>query len=220
MSQQPLYLGFDLSTQQLKVIAITSDLKVQHEAKFDFDADSVGFDIKKGVITSEEEHEVYAPIALWLQAIDKVLESLQDRGINFERVKGISGAGQQHGSVYWSKAGELALQNLDQNKSLEAQLEYAFSYPFSPNWQDASTEHECNVFDTELGSEEQLALVTGSKAHHVSHFIDLHQAATDMTSLAIHWPTDPSLSKETSWVVPKHLTYLSRLVFSCVHFSW
>ena len=167
MAQRPLYLGFDLSTQQLKVVAITpDDLKVQHEAKFDFDADSTGFEITKGVITNEAEHEVYAPIALWLQAIDKVLQSLQESGISFGRVKSISGAGQQHGSVYWSKAGEHALQNLDKNRLLEDQLYHAFSHPFSPNWQDASTEEECQIFDVELGSKERLAKATGSKAHH------------------------------------------------------
>ena len=30
--QSPLYLGFDLSTQQLKCLAVTSDLKVVYEA--------------------------------------------------------------------------------------------------------------------------------------------------------------------------------------------
>lgn len=44
----PLYLGFDLSTQQLKGIAITSDLKVAYAAVFDFDADATGFAVKKG----------------------------------------------------------------------------------------------------------------------------------------------------------------------------
>jgi xylulokinase len=36
----------------------------------------------------------------------------------------------------------------------------------SPNWQDASTQKQCDQFDVELGDEETLAKVTGSKAHH------------------------------------------------------
>ena len=163
----PLYLGFDLSTQQLKGLAVTAELKVVFEAKFDFDADAVGFNIEKGVITNEEEHEVYAPVALWLQALDTVLQRLKDKGIDFARVKGISGAGQQHGSVYWSEDGERLLRRLDESRSLHEQLDHAFSYPFSPNWQDASTQAECDVFDKHLGSEDDLALNTGSKAHHV-----------------------------------------------------
>ncbi|MCJ1478456.1 hypothetical protein MMC13_007136 [Lambiella insularis] len=162
----PLYLGFDLSTQQLKGLAVNSDLKVVCEAKYDFDADSEGFGIHKGVITNEAEHEVYAPVALWLQALDALLERLKEKGIDFSCVRGVSGAGQQHGSVYWSKAGEYALQSLDSSKPLADQLDHAFSHPFSPNWQDASTQKECESFDTELGGQQELADATGSKAHH------------------------------------------------------
>jgi xylulokinase len=166
-SDTPLYIGFDLSTQQLKGLVVNSDLKVVHVAKFDFDADSHGFPIKKGVLNNEAEHEVFAPVALWLQALDGVLESLRKQGLDFSRVKGISGAGQQHGSVYWGQNAESLLRNLDSSKSLEAQLEGAFSHPYSPNWQDSSTQKECDEFDAALGKPEDLAQATGSKAHHV-----------------------------------------------------
>lgn len=164
----PLYIGFDLSTQQLKGLVVSSDLKVEYEAKFDFDADSHGFEIKKGVLTNEAEHEVFAPVALWLQALDSVLNTLEEQGLDFGRVNGISIAGQQHGSVYWSADAERLLKGLDKGKTLEEQLEDAFSHPFSPNWQDASTQRECDEFDAYLGGPEALAEVTGSKAHHVS----------------------------------------------------
>lgn len=166
-SQSPLFLGFDLSTQQLKGVAVTSDLKVVYEAKFDFDADSRGYGTTKGVITNEAENEVYAPVAAFLQALDGVLLKLQQNGIDFSRVRCISGAGMQHGSVYWSEAGEHALNNLDKDQGLEGQLGHAFSHPYSPNWQDASTQKECDAFDSYLGDELKLAVNTGSKAHHV-----------------------------------------------------
>ena len=164
----PLYLGFDLSTQQLKGIAVGSDLKVVHSALFDFDKDAKGFpNIRKGVLTNEAEREVFAPVAMWLQAIDTVLQRLHDTGIDFGRVAGISGAGQQHGSVYWSMNGSKSLQTLNSTQTLQEQLGDAFSYPFSPNWQDASTQEQCDCFDKCLGDETELALNTGSKAHHV-----------------------------------------------------
>lgn len=165
--EDSLYLGFDLSTQQLKGIAISSNLKVAYEAVFDFDADAIRYGIKKGVLTNEAEREVYAPVMMWLYAIDMILQRLHDKGIDYRRVRGVSGAGQQHGSVYWSRDGEHALQNLHEGKSLEAQLHHAFSYPYSPNWQDASTSSQCELFDQHLGDELQLAIHTGSKAHHV-----------------------------------------------------
>ena len=80
--ESSLYLGFDLSTQQLKGIAITSDLKVAYKGDFDFDADTAGYGLKKGVLTNEAERKVYAPVLLWLHAIDAILQRLQDERID------------------------------------------------------------------------------------------------------------------------------------------
>ena len=162
----PLYLGFDLSTQQLKGLVVDSSLKKLHEAKFDFDADTKGFNIHKGVLVNEAEHEVFAPVAMWLQAIDTLLARLKDGGLDFSRIKGISGSGMQHGSVFWSADAEQILAQLSPDKTLQAQMDDAFAHPFSPNWQDASTQKECDEFDAILGNEAQLAAATGSKAHH------------------------------------------------------
>ncbi|KAK2865002.1 hypothetical protein FQN49_004010 [Arthroderma sp. PD_2] len=153
----PLYIGFDLSTQQLKGLVVSSDLKVVNVAKFDFDSDSKGFDVQKGVLTNEAEREVFAPVAMWLQALDAVLQDLKKQGLDFSLVRGISGAGQQHGSVYWNDSVEERLGSLDKEKSLEDQLQLALSHPHSPNWQDASTQKECDEFDAFLGDEEALA---------------------------------------------------------------
>ncbi|KAL8672941.1 MAG: hypothetical protein Q9168_002616 [Polycauliona sp. 1 TL-2023] len=166
MSDSPLYLGFDLSTQQLKGIAVTSSLKAEYEVKIDFDADCKGFNINKGVLLNEPEGEVFAPVAMWLQAIDGVLQRFKDEGMDFGRVRGISGAGMQHGSVYWSTKADRALDSLNPSSSLENQLADAFAHPYSPNWQDASTQEQCDAFDVHLGDATQLALLTGSKAHH------------------------------------------------------
>ncbi|OCL05903.1 hypothetical protein AOQ84DRAFT_379136, partial [Glonium stellatum] len=169
-----LYLGFDLSTQQLKGIAVKSDLKLVHEAKVDFDADLSKYGIEKGVLTNPSEGEIFAPVAMWLEAVDLVLQRLKNDGLDFSRVKGVSGAGMQHGTVFWSQDAESILGNLDAGKTLLEQLDSgsrgegkgAFSHPFSPNWQDASTQKQCDAFDAILGSPEKLAEVTGSKAHH------------------------------------------------------
>jgi xylulokinase len=162
----PLYIGTDLSTQQLKALVVDSSLKKVYEAKFDFDADAKGYDIKKGVMVNEAEGEVFAPVALWLQAMDTVLTRLKDAGLDFSRVKGISGAGMQHGSIFWSAQAEAIMSKLDPSTGLEKQMESAFAHPFSPNWQDASTQKECDEFDAVLGSPTELAQATGSKAHH------------------------------------------------------
>lgn len=111
---------------------------------------------------------------MWLDAVNLVLDRLVDAGLDFGEVKGLSGAGMQHGTVFWSKDAETIMVNLEAGKSLSEQMEPgskgerrgAFAHPMSPNWQDASTQKECDLFDGELGSPETLADVTGSKAHH------------------------------------------------------
>ncbi|KAF2461400.1 xylulose kinase [Lineolata rhizophorae] len=162
-----LYLGFDLSTQQLKGIAVDSSLKLQHEAKVDFDADLSKYGIQKGVLANPAAGEIFAPVAMWLEAVDLVLSRLRDAGLDFSRVRGVSGAGMQHGTVFWSAAGERMLERLRPDSPLVDQLDdAAFTSRFSPNWQDASTQAQCDAFDEHLGSSTKLAEATGSKAHH------------------------------------------------------
>ncbi|KAL2205070.1 xylulokinase [Sarocladium strictum] len=171
-SDGPLYLGFDLSTQQLKAVVIDSDLKVIGQAKVDFDGDfGSQYNIQKGVHVIESTGEVYAPVAMWLESLDLVLSRLRDALPSpdfMTRIKGVSGSGQQHGSVWWSDKAEGLLSGLDAGKEggLKAQLEGALTYDMAPNWQDQSTQKECDAFDAELGDREKLAEATGSGAHH------------------------------------------------------
>lgn len=145
-----------------------SDLKLLHEAKVDFDADLAHYGIHKGVLTNPSEGEVFAPVAMFLEAVDLVLARLKEQGAEFNKVRGVSGAGMQHGTVFWSEEAESLLGNLDAGKTLKEQLQKkAFSHPFSPNWQDASTQEQCEAFEDKVGGTQELAIVTGSKAHHV-----------------------------------------------------
>ncbi|KAK4123258.1 xylulose kinase-like protein [Parathielavia appendiculata] len=167
MRDGPLYLGFDLSTQQLKAIVVQSDLQVVSDAKVDFDQDfGAKYGIKKGVLLNEDEGEVFAPVALWLDSVDLVLQRLREKNTPLNRIRGISGSCQQHGSVYWGRQAETLLGGLKSDKALVDQLKDAFSHPYAPNWQDHSTQQECDQFDAKLGSAERLAEVTGSAAHH------------------------------------------------------
>ena len=99
------------------------------------------------------------------------LQRLKDEGVDFSKIRGLSGAGMQHGTVFWSKEAESLLASLDSSKTLLEQLsneqKSAFAHPHSPNWQDASTQQQCDKFDVELKDPETLAEITGSKAHHV-----------------------------------------------------
>lgn len=151
---------------------IQSDLHVLSEAKVDFDADfGKQYGLTKGVLVNDDEGEVFAPVAMWLEAIDLVLTRLKEHGAPLHRIRGVSGACQQHGSVYWNHDAEKLLGGLDgrAGASLKDLLAGSLSHPYAPNWQDHSTQAQCDEFDAALGDNTKLADVTGSAAHHVSH---------------------------------------------------
>ncbi|TGZ84585.1 actin-like ATPase domain-containing protein [Ascodesmis nigricans] len=166
-SSSPAYLGFDLSSQSLKCLAVTSGLKAIHEEAVNFDADLPQYNVQSGVHRNEAENEVYAPVAMWIEALDLILTRMKDGGFDFSRVRGLSGAGQQHGSVYWSNQAERILSSLDSQKCLVDQLSpEAFTHEWSPNWQDHSTQKQCEQFESAAGGADALARITGSRAHH------------------------------------------------------
>ena len=106
---------------------------------------------------------------MWMESVDLVLDRLaKEMPVPMSNIRGVSGSGQQHGSVYWNESAEERLAQLDPKKPLVEQLADALSNEWSPNWQDQSTQKECDAFDAELGGREELAKVTGSGAHHVS----------------------------------------------------
>lgn len=117
----------------------------------------------------DETGEVYAPVALWMESLDLVLDRLSKAmPVPMTHIKGVSGSGQQHGSVYWNDQATELLGALDPQTPLVQQLSKALAREWSPNWQDQSTQRECDAFDAELGGREKLAQATGSGAHHVS----------------------------------------------------
>ncbi|GMM55803.1 xylulokinase [Maudiozyma humilis] len=158
-------LGFDLSTQQLKCVAVDENLQPAGEASVDFDADLPGYKTTKGVYISGET--VCSPVAQWLEAFDLVLERLAATGLDLGLVTAISGSCQQHGAVFWGEDGSTLLASLDANQgNLVDQLApTAFSRTTAPNWQDHSTGAQCQAMEAAVGGPQGMAQVTGSRAH-------------------------------------------------------
>lgn len=161
-----LYFGFDLSTQQLKIIVTNESLEVIDVYFVSFDFFKEKYKVKKGVVVDEETGEVLSPVAMWLDAIDHVFTEMKNKNFPFEKVKGISGSAQQHGSVYWSEEASELLKDLDGSSDLSSQLADALTYPMSPNWQDHSTGEEIKLFEKVAGDADKLATITGSRAHY------------------------------------------------------
>lgn len=68
--------------------------------------------------------------------------------------------------MYWSKESDGLLANLDPSKTLAEQLSpAAFSFARAPIWQDSSTTLDCQRLEAELGGEQALADLSGSRAY-------------------------------------------------------
>lgn len=150
-------------------IVVSSDLKTVANAKVDFDDDfGKTYNVTKGVHANDSTGEVYAPVAMWIESLNLVLDRLKETmPVPMDRIRGVSGSGQQHGSVFWNDQAEKMLGNLNSKQTLVDQLAGTLAREWSPNWQDQSTQKECDAFDAELGGRNKLAEVTGSGAHHV-----------------------------------------------------
>ena len=109
--------------------------------------------------------KVTAPTIMWVHALDMLMDKLRVAGVEFWRVAGISGAGQQHGSVYWRRGAQQILTDCQPDKFLHQQLASAFSVQDSPVWMDSSTSEQCHQLEEAVGGPARLSEITGSRAY-------------------------------------------------------
>ena len=89
----PSFLGLDLSTQGLKAIIISSGLQIIHESFVSFDRDLPEYKTTNGTIRGPAG-EVTSPVAMWLSAVDLLMERMEGAGVEFGTIVAVSGAGQ------------------------------------------------------------------------------------------------------------------------------
>jgi xylulokinase len=90
----PLFLGFDLSTQQLKAVVLAESLAVVHESAVRFDFDLPQYKTVNGAILGPGDGEVTSPVAMWLDALDLLMDRVRTAGVNINDISAISGAAQ------------------------------------------------------------------------------------------------------------------------------
>ncbi len=157
------YLGFDSSTQGLKALLIDPlEGKILFSQAVNFTEDLPSYQCPGGVLENPDPLVKHADPLLWLAALDLVLQRLKEAGAPLDRVRGIGGDGQQHGSVYLNEQFTSILASLDTASDLATQIAPALSRRTSPIWMDSSTGAECLELTATVGS--RLREATGSSA--------------------------------------------------------
>jgi xylulokinase len=159
-----LALGLDASTQSCSAIVIDSaGGTVIAEASVNFGERLPQYGAPSGFTPDGSNGEVHSNPLMWLDALDLLLEDLKAH-CDLSRIAVISGAGQQHGSVYLNEKWPDALSTLSPSHSLSLQMGACFSRKTSPIWMDTSTSDECNEITETIGSSEAICAKSGSIA--------------------------------------------------------
>jgi xylulokinase len=159
-----LYLGLDSSTQSLSAMIIdTASGRVVLEESVSFGKALPQYGAPSGFLVHADERIKHASPLMWVEALDLLLGQLKAQGVDLSAVEGISGAGQQHGSVYLSRS----LNDVpawDPNRELVDQIRPLLSRATSPIWMDSSTSEECREIAQAVGGDARVVTITGSRA--------------------------------------------------------
>lgn len=159
------YLGLDSSTQSMSAIVIDAQSgDVVYSKSINFGESLPQYKSPSGYLANSDSSVVHSDPLMWLEALDLLFKKMKDEGFNFSEVEGISGSGQQHGSVYLNAKFFDAVKNLDLVKDLKDQFKPLLSRTTSPIWMDTSTTKECAEMAQALGGNENLSAITGSGA--------------------------------------------------------
>lgn len=157
-------LGLDSSTQSCSAIVIDVETgTVVAEASVNFGERLPQYNAPNGFIPDGADGEVHADPLMWLDALELLLEELKD-ACDLSKIGAISGAGQQHGSVYLNNRWGKTIQSLSPELSLAGQISPCLSRRTSPIWMDTSTSVECHEIAAAVGSDNGVCAKSGSIA--------------------------------------------------------
>ncbi len=157
-------LGIDASTQSVSAIVIDlEDGNIVCNVSINFGEALPHYEAPNGFFSGSEEGEVFSNPRMWLDALDLLLTQLS-KECDLGKIKCLSGAGQQHGSVYLNHTWHDAVSNLFPSASLAEQLKDCLSRPVAPIWMDSSSELECQEIAQALGGDRIICEQSGSVA--------------------------------------------------------
>ncbi len=157
-------LGIDSSTQSCSAIVIDTQAgSIVAEASVNFGERLPQYNAPNGFIPDGANGEVHSDPRMWLDALELVLEDL-GKQCDLSKVSAVSGAGQQHGSVYLNNDWFNTVTTLSPDRSLSTQIEGCLSRKTSPIWMDGSTSEECAEIAAAVGGDEVVCEKSGSIA--------------------------------------------------------
>ena len=89
-----LFLGLDLSTQSLKAAVTNEQDVVVHEGVVFFDKDLPQYETINGTVTGPEDGVITCPVALWVEALELVMDRLKAVGVPLGSIVAVSGDAQ------------------------------------------------------------------------------------------------------------------------------
>lgn len=157
-------LGIDSSTQSCSAIVIdTADGTVLAEANVNFGERLPEYKAPQGFIEGGANGEIHSDPRMWLDALDTLFEELKGQ-CDLSGIAAISGAGQQHGSVYLNEKWFDTVSSLSSSQSLSSQVGECLSRKTSPIWMDHSTGEECQEIAAAAGGNATVCAKSGSIA--------------------------------------------------------
>ena len=155
-------LGIDASTQSISALIIDLDSgEFVCENSINFDEKLPEFNTVNGVIEGNTDGEVFSNPLMWLNALELLFEDISKK-CDVKKIKAISGAGQQHGSVYLNANWLKNINKLKSNISLSEQIRPCLSRLEAPIWMDTSTKIECEEISNAIGGKDNVCRKSGS----------------------------------------------------------
>jgi len=157
------FLGLDSSTQSLTALIVDTDTGEVIDRSIQFGARLPQYKSPNGFLASDDPRVKHSDPLMWVEALDLLLGELRASGVDLGAIRGISGAGQQHGSVYLARPIAEA-GRWDAAAPLVDQVRPLLSRKTAPIWMDASTGAECAEITAAAGGPDKMVAITGSIA--------------------------------------------------------
>src|SRR5262249_7052978 len=134
------------------------------ELSLQFDEALPHYHTRHGVLADADPSVACSPPLMWAEALDLMMGRVARSGLDLDRLAGVSGSAQQHGSVYLAANAAAVLKGADPARPIAEQIAPALARPVAPIWLDSSTSRECAELTESVGGMDQLAKRTGSRA--------------------------------------------------------